>query len=289
MHFLATVMVCLGAHFSAIWIIVANSWMQTPTAYRIVETARGHARRDHRTSGARSSTRRRSTGWPHTIMGCLAGRRLLRRLGRRLLPAEATATTDFARAVDRASPWAWRWSPRPGQLVTGHDSAMTIAEHQPAKLAAFEGIYETGPRADLTVFGWVDEDSRSRSAASACPGMLSWLVGGSTRHGRQGPERHPAGRPPAGAAQLPALPPDGRHRHDADRAGLGRRPAGLARRPLPASLAAVGPGLLGAAAAARQPAGLGRGRGRPAAVDRLRPDAHRRRRQRHHRWRPAAC
>ena len=32
------------------------------------------------------------------------------------------------------------------QLVTGHDSAKMIAEHQPAKLAAFEGIYETGPR-----------------------------------------------------------------------------------------------------------------------------------------------
>ena len=41
MHFFATVMVCLGAHFSAVWIVVANSWMQTPTAYRIVETAQG--------------------------------------------------------------------------------------------------------------------------------------------------------------------------------------------------------------------------------------------------------
>ncbi|MCU0225263.1 MAG: cytochrome ubiquinol oxidase subunit I, partial [Acidobacteria bacterium] len=29
-HFLSTVMVCAGAHFSAIWIVVANSWMQTP-------------------------------------------------------------------------------------------------------------------------------------------------------------------------------------------------------------------------------------------------------------------
>ena len=35
-HFLATCMVCLGAHFSAIWIIAANSWMQTPAGYHIV-------------------------------------------------------------------------------------------------------------------------------------------------------------------------------------------------------------------------------------------------------------
>src|SRR5690242_18293325 len=34
-HFFATVMVCLGAHFSAIWIVVANSWMQTPAGYQI--------------------------------------------------------------------------------------------------------------------------------------------------------------------------------------------------------------------------------------------------------------
>ncbi len=37
------------------------------------------------------------------------------------------------------------------QLVTGHDSGKMIAKHQPAKLAAFEGIYETGPRADLSI------------------------------------------------------------------------------------------------------------------------------------------
>src|SRR5271156_3343642 len=36
MHFFATCMVALGAHFSAIWIVVANSWMQTPAGYHIV-------------------------------------------------------------------------------------------------------------------------------------------------------------------------------------------------------------------------------------------------------------
>src|SRR5664280_3101795 len=36
LHFFATCMVCLGAHFSAIWIVVANSWMQTPAGFHIV-------------------------------------------------------------------------------------------------------------------------------------------------------------------------------------------------------------------------------------------------------------
>ena len=35
-HFFATLMVCLGAHFSSIWIVVAGSWMQTPAGYHIV-------------------------------------------------------------------------------------------------------------------------------------------------------------------------------------------------------------------------------------------------------------
>src|ERR1700759_894344 len=36
MDFFATCMVCLGAHFSAVWIVVANSWQQTPAGYHIV-------------------------------------------------------------------------------------------------------------------------------------------------------------------------------------------------------------------------------------------------------------
>ena len=36
LHFLATCMVAFGAHFSAVWIVVANSWMQTPAGFHIV-------------------------------------------------------------------------------------------------------------------------------------------------------------------------------------------------------------------------------------------------------------
>ena len=43
-HFLATCLVCVGAHFSAIWIVVANSWMQTPAGYHVVVDAAGRPR-----------------------------------------------------------------------------------------------------------------------------------------------------------------------------------------------------------------------------------------------------
>ena len=43
-HYMATICVSVGAHFSATWIVAANSWMQTPTGYEIVgEGADAHA------------------------------------------------------------------------------------------------------------------------------------------------------------------------------------------------------------------------------------------------------
>src|SRR5512133_2132852 len=39
-HFFATAMVALGSIFSAIWIIVANSWQQTPAGHEIVQMVR---------------------------------------------------------------------------------------------------------------------------------------------------------------------------------------------------------------------------------------------------------
>ena len=35
-HYFATICVCFGSHFSAVWILIANSWMHTPAGYKIV-------------------------------------------------------------------------------------------------------------------------------------------------------------------------------------------------------------------------------------------------------------
>ena len=47
LHFFSTCMVCLGAHFSAVWIVVANSWMQTPAGYHHRDSQRRGARGNH--------------------------------------------------------------------------------------------------------------------------------------------------------------------------------------------------------------------------------------------------
>jgi len=176
MHFLSTVLVALGAHFSAIWIIVANSWMQTPTAYRLVEHATGTRAEITSFWGAvlNPSTLDRLS---HTVMGAwqagaffvvsVSAYYLLRRQHEEF----ARRSIKIALVVAMVASGL--------QLVSGHSSGRMIAEHQPTKLAAFEGLYETGPDADLSVMGWVDEEDQQVHGI-ILPGLLSWLVGGST-------------------------------------------------------------------------------------------------------------
>jgi len=82
------------------------------------------------------------------------------------------------------------------QLVTGHFSAEGVAKHQPAKLAAFEGLYATTTNAPLTLFGWVDEKNE-RAIGPAIPGLLSYLAHGDTREPVTGlRDIKPEDRPP---------------------------------------------------------------------------------------------
>ncbi|HKK73363.1 MAG TPA: cytochrome ubiquinol oxidase subunit I [Candidatus Krumholzibacteria bacterium] len=182
MHFFATCMVALGAHFSAIWIVVANSWMQTPAGYHIVETPVGP--RAEITSFWEAvlnpSTLDRLS---HTVIGCWqAGAFFVISVGafyllRRQHQEFAKASMKVAFVVAMVASLL--------QLVTGHSSAHTVSEHQPAKLAAFEGIYETQDNADLTIMGWVDEASQEVHGIKI-PGMLSWLIGFDTATEVQG-------------------------------------------------------------------------------------------------------
>jgi len=196
MHFLSTVMVALGAHFSAIWIIVANSWMQTPTAYQVVETAVGPRAEITSFWGAvlNPSTVDRLS---HTIMGAwqagaffvvsVAAFYLLKRRHEDF--ARASMKTAFVVAAVASL----------GQLVTGHGSAVTVHEFQPAKLAAMEGIYRSGADAGMTVVGWVDERNE-RVVGITVPGLLSVLAGGDRGTVIRGLEEwEPADRPPVQA------------------------------------------------------------------------------------------
>ncbi|MGD2154020.1 MAG: cytochrome ubiquinol oxidase subunit I [Gemmatimonadales bacterium] len=173
-HFISTVAVAAGAHFSAIWIVVANSWQQTPAGYHIVEKVGGGVRAELTSFWEAVLNPSFLDRITHVYMGAwqagaflvlsVSAFYLLRGKHREF----AKASIKIALVLAVVSSLL--------QLVTGHSSAVNVAANQPAKLAAYEGHFETGPAA-LYAGGWVDEDA-GRTYGVRMPGLLSWLVYG---------------------------------------------------------------------------------------------------------------
>ena len=173
MHFFSTCMVCLGAHFSAIWIVVANSWMQTPAGYHIVGEGL-KARAEITSFGEMVFNPSSMDRLFHTLCGAWqAGAFLVVSVSAWYLLKNKHQ--DFARASLRLG-LALGLAASLLQLVSGHRSAVGVAKNQPAKLAAFEGLYQTTTNAPLRLFGWVDEKHETVKGGVAIPGLLSFLA-----------------------------------------------------------------------------------------------------------------
>jgi cytochrome d ubiquinol oxidase subunit I len=149
LYYLSAWLVAIGAHLSAVWILVANSWQQTPAGYTIVN---GRAElTDAWAAIINYSTVPRIL---HTVFACwvagafvvlsisayyiLRGRHL--QFAHRSLPA-AIVVGLFAAVM---------------MPIIGDWSARVVVEHQPAKLAAMEGLFRTEKGAPLYLFGIVD-------------------------------------------------------------------------------------------------------------------------------------
>jgi cytochrome d ubiquinol oxidase subunit I len=194
-HFLATCMVCLGAHFSAIWIVVANSWMQTPAGYHIVGEGL-KARAEVTDFWAMVFSPSSMDRLFHTLCGAWqAGAFLVVSVSAWYLLKKKHL--DFARASLRVG-LVVGLAASLLQLLSGHGSARGVARNQPAKLAAFEGLYATTTNAPLTLFGWVDEQDE-KVIGPAIPGLLSYLAFSDTSKAVTGlREFKPEDRPPVG-------------------------------------------------------------------------------------------
>ena len=66
------------------------------------------------------------------------------------------------------------------QFVSGDFAAKNVAQHQPAKLAAMEGLFQTQAAAPLTLWGWPDQEQQQLKYDLSVPGLLSWLIHGDT-------------------------------------------------------------------------------------------------------------
>jgi cytochrome d ubiquinol oxidase subunit I len=171
-HFFSTCMVALGAHFSAVWIIVANSWMQTPAGYHIVGEGM-HARAEVTDFWQVVLNPSMLERLSHTVCGawCTGAFLVVSVSAWYLLKKKHL---EFARASLKVGLTVALVASLL-QAVTGHTSAQGVAKNQPAKLAAFEGLYETTSNAPLTVVGYVDEKDQ-KVVGLQIPGMLSFLA-----------------------------------------------------------------------------------------------------------------
>ncbi len=171
-HFISTIGVFLGSMFSAVWIVVANSWQQTPAGYHIVGEG-VHARAEVTDFWAMvfnpSSLDRIIHVWQGAFLAgafmVLSVHAYYLRKGRYVdLSKKAFKIALIVATVTSFS-----------QLISGHSSADGVAKNQPAKLAAMEGHYEKEAPADLYLLGWVDNENQKVSGIGI-PGGLSFLV-----------------------------------------------------------------------------------------------------------------
>lgn len=173
-HWFATLMVCLGAHFSAVWIIVANSWMQTPAGYHIVDGPNG-PRAEVTDFWAVVFNPSSMERLQHTLAGAWSsGAFLLLSVGAWYLLKKKHE--DFAKKSIKVG-LCIAFAATAISVMTGSKSAEIVAKYQPTKLAAMEGHFDAHAPAAMYILGWVDYENGTTHGVKI-PGMLSWLVYG---------------------------------------------------------------------------------------------------------------
>lgn len=172
-HYFATWMVCLGAHFSAIWIIVANSWMQTPAGFHIVGEGI-HARAEIVDFWAMVFNPSSMDRLMHSVIGAwLSGAFLV------------VSVAAFYMLKKRHLAFA-KQSMKIGltvacvslvlQFFSGDSSAKGVARNQPAKFAALEGIFKTEAGVPLSIFGIPNVKEERVDYSLSIPKLLSYLT-----------------------------------------------------------------------------------------------------------------
>ncbi|HEY9034985.1 MAG TPA: cytochrome ubiquinol oxidase subunit I, partial [Pseudomonadales bacterium] len=169
LHLTASSLVAIGTSFSAFWILSLNSWMQTPGGFRI-EDGRFFVeswwavifnpsfpyRMTHMMLASLLTT-------SFLIMGISAWRAL------KQVDGPATWKVMRTGAVMAAVL-------APLQIVIGDLHGLNTLEHQPAKIAAIEAIWETEKGAPFTVIGWPDEQAGKTHFALQIPKAASLIL-----------------------------------------------------------------------------------------------------------------
>ncbi|HET55069.1 MAG TPA: cytochrome ubiquinol oxidase subunit I [Ignavibacteria bacterium] len=193
-HFFSTIMVSLGSMLSAVWIVVANSWQQTPAGYHIVGEGL-NARAEITDFWAMVFNPSSMERLSHVLSGAwLAGAFLVISVSAYYLLKNKHL--DFAKQSMKIALGLALFASL-FQLFTGHQSAIGVSENQPAKLAAYEAHFDSSASAPLYLFGWVDEQKQDVKFGVAVPGLLSYLLYGDAKREVTGLNAfNPEDRPP---------------------------------------------------------------------------------------------
>lgn len=170
LHFMATLIVAIGTVISAFWILSANSWMQTPTGYTITENGlfvpkdwmeiifnpSFPYRLAHMVTAAYLTTA--------FVVGGVGALHLLRNNN------DVAARRMFSMAMWMAAIVA------PLQVVIGDLHGLNTVQHQPAKVAAMEGLWETTKGAPLVLIGFPDQENEETKVILEIPNMASMIL-----------------------------------------------------------------------------------------------------------------
>ena len=178
-YWFSSLMVALGATMSAFWIVVANSWQQTPAGYEIVTEM---------VNGVEVSKAQLVNFWEavfnpstlpryfHVVTAALCvGVFFI--LGTSAWQILKNRHVEFAKRSMRSV-----IIPTFGVILitmfVGHHHGHQVSQTQPAKLAAFEGLWETQTHAPMMLFGWPNQLEEKNDFAIKIPGMVSLFIGG---------------------------------------------------------------------------------------------------------------
>ncbi len=169
LHFFSTCAVAVGTVISAFWILAANSWMHTPAGYEIRDGIFY------------------TTSWSEVIFNPSFPYRFLH------MVLAAYLTTAFV-VVGTSALQILRGQQReaivvmlkmgvlfiaivaPLQLFIGHEHGINVHEHQPVKLAAMEGHWETHSGAPMIMFALPDQEAEKNHYELAVPKLGSLIV-----------------------------------------------------------------------------------------------------------------
>jgi cytochrome d ubiquinol oxidase subunit I len=169
LHTLATFLVAFGTTLSAFWIIVLNSWMQTPVGYElregVVHATDWWAIVFNPSMPYRLTHMLLASGL--TVAFLIAGVSAFRRLVGDRSQGNAT-TLRFGIVLGAIL--------IPVQIFVGDHHGLNTLEYQPQKVAAMEGNWETGPAKPLLLFALPDEAARTNHYEIGIPHGASLIL-----------------------------------------------------------------------------------------------------------------